>query len=155
MTRDRSLRILILLAAATPGMALRAAAQASTATNSVAAASVDGAAEAFARYTAQQGQPGPWTQETVEIDASLPKLSKAGKLRAIRRLLPFGQPQYQVLEMEGDRTVKQQVINRYLTEDAQNSKLSPDSIAITPANYKFQYKGIVDAPGGKAYVFAI
>ena len=46
-----------------------------------------------------------WTLETVEIDASLPKLEKHGRLRAIRRRLPLGKPSYQVLEIAGDQTV--------------------------------------------------
>src|SRR5579863_5554481 len=64
---------------------------------------------AFARYTAGLEQTTPWNLETIEIDASLPKLKKRGRMRAIRRLLPFGKPEYQVLEIVGDQTVKQQV----------------------------------------------
>ena len=68
------------------------------------------AAIAFARYIVGLEQERPWSLETVEIDASLPKLEKEGRLRAIRRLLPLGRPEYQVLEIAGDQTVKQQVI---------------------------------------------
>ena len=56
------------------------------------------ASMAFARYLAGL-EASPWNLETVEIDASLPKLQKHGRLRAIRRLLPFGKPEYQVLEI--------------------------------------------------------
>ena len=83
------------------------------------AESTAGAGLAFARYIAALEQASPWNLETVEIDASLPKLEKRGRLRAIRRFLPFGKPEYQVLRVEGDRTVRQQVIARYLTADAQ------------------------------------
>jgi hypothetical protein len=48
---------------------------------------------ALARYIAGLEQVSPWSFETVEIDASLPKLEKRGRLRAIRRLLPFGKPE--------------------------------------------------------------
>jgi len=76
-----------------------------------------GAAIAFARYTAGLELASPWNLETIEIDASLPKLEKHGRLRAIRHLLPFGKPEYQVLELAGDQTVKQQVIVRYLSAE--------------------------------------
>src|SRR5438128_5231673 len=57
------------------------------------------AARAFARYIVGLQQESPWSLETVEIDASLPKLGKQGRLRAIRRLLPHGRPECQVLEI--------------------------------------------------------
>jgi hypothetical protein len=117
--------------------------------------SLDGAAAAFARYTAVQPEAGPWRQETIVIDAYLPKLARQGRLSAVRRLLPFGRPQYQVLESTGDHMVKQQVIARYLSEDERASQLPPSSFAITPANYRFHYKGPVQTAAGIAYVFAI
>ena len=82
--------------------------------------------------------PGVWKR--VEIDASLPKLEKEGRLRAIRRLLPLGRPEYQVLEIAGDQTVRQQVIVRYLSAEAQAAAIPASSVAITLANYKFRYK---------------
>src|SRR5271166_1035101 len=73
---------------------------------------------ALARYTAGLTQVKPWSLETIEIEASLPGLEKHGRLRAIRRLLPFGKPEYHVLETAGDQTVRQEVIYRYLSADA-------------------------------------
>jgi hypothetical protein len=64
-----------------------------------------GAGAAFARYIAHLETADSWTLETVEIDASLPKLEKQGRLRAIRRLLPLGRPTYQVLELAGDQNM--------------------------------------------------
>jgi hypothetical protein len=113
------------------------------------------AAMAFARYTAGLQHESPWTLETIEIDASLPKLEKQGRLRAIRRLLPFGRPEYQVLEIVGDQTVKQQVIVRYLSEDVRAAAIPASLVAITVANYKFRYKGEVDNGGSVAYAFLI
>lgn len=110
---------------------------------------------AFARYTAGLEQAGPWNPETVEIDASLPKLHESGRLRAIRRLLPFGKPEYQVLEVAGDRTVKQQVIVRYLSGEEEAAAIPASSVAITPANYKFRYRGLVKTGEASAYVFLI
>src|SRR6202035_2825377 len=97
----------------------------------------------------------PWNLETVEIDASLPKLGKKGRLRAIRCLLPLGRPEYQVLEIAGDQTVRQQVIVRYLSEQVRAAALPPSSVTITLANYKFRYTGAVKAGGTIAYVFLI
>jgi hypothetical protein len=111
------------------------------------------AAAALARYVASPDQVGPWSLETVEIDASLPKLEKSGRLRAIRRLLPFAKPQYQVLEVAGDRTVRQQVIVRYLSAEMEAATIPASSTAITTANYNFGYKSSLG--GDTAYVFLI
>ena len=97
------------------------------------------AAIALERYIRSQGEVGQWPLETIQIDASLPKLAKNGRLRAMRRLLPFGHPQYQVLESTGDSMVKQQVIVRYLSADAKTTELPAPSVAIIPANYRFRY----------------
>jgi len=85
----------------------------------------------------------PWSLETVDIDASLPKLGKQGRLRAIRRLLPLGKPEYQVLEIAGDQTVKRQVIARYLSAEVEGAAIPASSVAMTPANYKFRYEGSI------------
>jgi hypothetical protein len=113
------------------------------------------AAMAFARYIVGLEQESPWSLETVEIDASLPKLEKEGRLRAIRRLLPLGRPEYQVLEIAGDQTVRQQVIVRYLSAEVQAAAIPASSVAITLANYKFHYKGAVNTGGTIAYAFLI
>jgi hypothetical protein len=90
----------------------------------------------------------------LEIDASLPKLAEHGRLHAIRELV-LGRPQYQALRIEGDRTVRQQVIARYLSAEAQAEALPSDSVAVSPANYKFRYKGSIGSAGTLAYVFEI
>lgn len=117
--------------------------------------STAGAGMAFARYTAGLEQASPWSLETIEIDASLPKVEKQGRLRAIRRLLPFGKLEYQVLEIAGDQTVKQQVIVRYLSAEERAAAIPASSVAISPANYKFHYKGSVKNGETIAYAFQI
>jgi hypothetical protein len=114
----------------------------------------DGAAMAFASYIACQTQTPPWNVEAIEIGASLPKMKTQGRLRAIRRLL-LGKPQYQVLELEGDSTVRQQVILRYLSAQIQAAAIPASSVAITPVNYSFSYKGPVETAGALAYSFTI
>lgn len=113
------------------------------------------ASMAFARYVAGLEEASPWSLETVEIDASLPKFEKRGRFRAIRRLLPFGKPEYQVLEIAGDQTVRQQVITRYLSAEVRAAAIPASSIAITPANYKFHYKGAVRTGETVTYAYLI
>jgi hypothetical protein len=113
------------------------------------------ASMAFARYVAGLELANPWSLETVEIDASLPKLEKRGRLRAIRRLLAFGKPEYQVIEIAGDQTVRQQVIIRYLSAEVRAAAMPASSVAMTPENYKFRYKGPVMIGETVAYAFLI
>jgi len=110
---------------------------------------------AFARYISGREHENAWSVETVEIDASLPKLGKHGRLRAIRRLLPLGKPEYQVLEIAGDETIKQQVIARYLSAQVRAAAIPASSVAITLTNYKFRYQGAVKTGESTAYVFLI
>jgi len=101
-------------------------------------------AEAALERYAASSEWAPWAIESVEIHASLPKREKTGWLRAIRRLAPIGKSRYEVLQLTGDRTVKEQVIARYLKAEERASELPARSVAITPANYKFAYKRMVD-----------
>jgi hypothetical protein len=137
--------IVLSLALVVPGRASDAAIMDSTA----------GASLAFARYTAGLEEISPWRLETVEIEASLPKLEKTGRMRAIRRVLPFGKPEYQVLEITGDSTIRKQVIVRYLSAEVMASAIPASSVAITPANYRFRYKGAVQTSESVAYIFLI
>jgi hypothetical protein len=112
------------------------------------------AAMALERFIANQQPDGRTSVETIEIEASLPKLNKSGRLRAIRRILA-NRPEYQVVEMSGDSMVKRQLIVRYLEADERAAELSNASTAITPASYKFRYVGAVQLREDLAYVFRI
>ncbi len=112
----------------------------------------------LARYAAiveQSSQRLDCRKVAVEIEASLPKLAKRGRLRAVREMVYPGRPEYRDLEIEGDRTVRQQVIARYLSADAQAAALPSGSVAVSPANYKFRYVGAIGAAGALTYVFEI
>jgi len=113
------------------------------------------AAIAFARYIAGSSQNAPWDAEIIEIEASLPRLGKQGRLRAVRRLESLGKPQYQSVEMAGDETVKQQVIVRYLTAEAKAAEVPAASVAVTPVNYKFSFKGTRQTAAATTYHFSI
>jgi hypothetical protein len=137
-----------------PALPLLAAALAVALAPPLRAAQNPEAAAALSQYFSGSGAVR-WTAETMEIDASLPKLGKTGQFEAIRRLLPLGQTRYQVLQVTGDSTVKEQVIVRYLKAQQRASEMPPVSVAITPANYKFAYKGVGTFMDRPAYVFQI
>ena len=109
---------------------------------------------ALQRYIAGQEKGGSWPVELIEIQASLPKWKKIGKLRAIRRIVSTGAPNYKVLEFGGDPTVEHQVISRYITADERAAALPAASSAITPANYKIRFVGTVSGPR-VAYAFRV
>jgi hypothetical protein len=113
------------------------------------------ASRAFARYLAGATHGPPWSPETIEIEAALPKLQKHGRLRAIRRTTPEGTVDFEVLEIDGDRIVRQQVMERYLNAQITAAGMSPASLAITPENYQFRYQGPVQSAEGVAYAFQI
>jgi hypothetical protein len=91
----------------------------------------------------------------VDINASLPKLKKQGKLHALRRISALGRITYERLAFEGDGTVKSQVIARYLTAEIEAQRNPSPDLAVTPANYKFKYKGGSEVEGRPAYVFQV
>lgn len=91
----------------------------------------------------------------VEVQAALPKLSKRGRLQAIQHYVPLGRPEFQVLHVEGDRTVTQQVIARYLSAKSQAEAMPSSLVAVSAANYKFRYVGFIGTDRTLAYVFHI
>jgi hypothetical protein len=91
----------------------------------------------------------------VEIDASLPKLKKHGRLHALRRISPLGLIKYEKAQFEGDGMVNKEIIARYLTAEVEAQKQQSPAIAVTPENYKFKYKGMKWDAGQNLYVFAI
>jgi hypothetical protein len=92
----------------------------------------------------------------MDIEASLPKLKKQGRLHALRRISSLGRITYEALRFEGDSTVKNNVIARYLTAEAQaqNSDES-EALAVTPENYRFKYKGLQQLDGRNTHVFQV
>src|SRR6266481_9743563 len=78
-------------------------------TERTAADACPAASAVLQRFILSQERASGWPLETIEIEASLPKLKKAGWLRAIRRTFQAEKPRYDVLEIAGDRTVKTQI----------------------------------------------
>lgn len=89
----------------------------------------------------------------IEIDAALPKLRKTGRLQALRSISKLGQITYQGLRFIGDNTIKKDVIVRYLSAERQTRDVS--ALAITPKNYKFKYKGLVERDRQLVHVFQL
>jgi hypothetical protein len=89
----------------------------------------------------------------VDIDATLPRLEKHGKLRALRTISKLGRITYKALGFSGDNTVKQEVISRYL--QAESEARDSGSLAITPANYKFRYSGRIVQDGRTMQVLEV
>ena len=89
----------------------------------------------------------------VAIDAKLPRLEKQGKLIALRTISTLGKITYKMLGFQGDDTIKQEVIARYIQAEMEAAK--SDEIAITPANYKFRHKGSIEQNGVRTEMFQI
>jgi hypothetical protein len=111
---------------------------------------------ALALYLASAAQGDRWSVPNgaiVEIDAYLPGLAEEGHLRAIRAWAESKTPEYQAIHLDGDASVKQQVIARYLNAEQQAAAMPASSLAITPANYKFRCVG--SSSGTPVYLFRI
>ena len=91
----------------------------------------------------------------VEIQASLPKLKKHGRLHALRHISKLGRITYEHLAFEGDGTIKNQVIARYLAAEVEAQTENAPALAVTPTNYKFSYKSKAQVDGRATYVFIV
>jgi hypothetical protein len=91
----------------------------------------------------------------VEIEANLPQLQKHGRLRALRRISRLGSITYEAVRFEGDKTVKSNIIARYLAAEAEAQSGDESLLAVTPANYKFKYKGHSGDGENQIYIFQL
>jgi hypothetical protein len=101
----------------------------------------DAVVENYWAASRQQQQAFQGSSMEVDIEASLPKLQKHGRLQGLRRISRLGRITYEALHFEGDNSVKHHVIARYLAADSESQAEGAPSLAVTPANYKFKYKG--------------
>lgn len=151
----KSIRLLVLTSA------FMAAAVWAGSPDEAAAASITTAvnpSSVLARYLAS-GSAGPsWNPEVLDIEASIPGLGKRASLSAIRRDPADeegGKPRYEVLASAGDRTVRQQVIARYVSAEGDAAALPAASVAIAPENYRFRYAGSITDGASPVYIFEI
>jgi hypothetical protein len=115
----------------------------------------DSIVEQFCAATRGQDRLLQGSTMDVEISASLPKLNKKAKMSALRRVSALGRITYEKLRFEGDGTVKKQIINRYLSAEAEAQEDPSLAIALTPENYNFKYKGKSDLDGRETYLFDV
>ena len=113
---------------------------------------------AFARYATSHVERDPFKQSGpvgVIIEASLPGLYKSAALLAVRKQGEDKRSELQVLQIAGDGTVADEVIERYFALRHEVDILPLSSVAITPSNYKFHYAGEVRTGGAMAYLYDI
>ena len=120
-----------------------------------ASAPSDAIVENYCTASQAQAQTTRGASMDVEIDATLPKLKKHGRLHALRRISPLGLIRYERAQFEGDRVVIREVISRYLTAEVDAQKDQSTEIAVTPRNYKFKSKGMKQSDGQDVYVFEV
>ena len=120
-------------------------------------AAPDNLNEVISRYVAaQQAQQDALrgARMEVEIDAQLPSLEKKGKLRVLRMISRFGKISFdQIGQFIGDPVVKKEVIGKYL--ELEQKQRESGTIAITPANYKFQISAILSQEDKQTYIFKL
>ncbi|HTX34896.1 MAG TPA: hypothetical protein VME43_07740 [Bryobacteraceae bacterium] len=90
----------------------------------------------------------------LDIQASVPKLKKHGRLQALRRISALGRITYEVLHFEGDGVIKNHVIEHYLAAERE-AQSKQAALAVTPANYKFKFKGRGQLDGREVYLFQV
>ncbi len=91
----------------------------------------------------------------VDIAAEVPKLHQKGHLQALRKISQIGRITYDALRFEGDRSIKSEVIVRFLNAEAESREKPNDSIKITRANYKFKHKGTMLFNGRTVHVLQL
>jgi hypothetical protein len=115
----------------------------------------DSVVENYCAATRHQEKSLEGASMDVEIDASLPKLKKHGRLQALRRILPLGLIKYEKARFEGDNIVNKEVITRYLTAEVEAQKNPSPADAVTPDNYRFKAKGMVQLDGRDVYLYQV
>lgn len=104
-----------------------------------------------------QAQSEKTASMTVDISASVPRLKRQGKFHALRTIFARKKVTYGNISFEGDSSIKTQVIGRYLTAEAQtmtDARQTYDA-AVTPANYKFAFRGQSQLDGRPVYLFDV
>lgn len=90
----------------------------------------------------------------VEIEASLPTLKRKGKFHAIRQISKLGQVTYRAVTFQGDNTIKNEVIARYLQAEKESAERGL-SLRPTPENYKFKYYGLYGEGDWQLHLFEL
>ncbi len=96
------------------------------------------------------------SQMKVDIVASVPRLEKTASLQGFRTVSSGGAISYDSIQLTGDESVRHQIIARYLAAEV-NAGHEHDLrlLALTPDNYRFQYRSLDELDGHKAWVFDV
>jgi len=113
----------------------------------------DAIVENYCAATKRQAQVMQNATMDVEIAGSIPKLKKQGRLHALRHITALGRITYDALRFQGDDTIKKNVIAKYL--QAEEETQQDPSVAVSPDNYKFKYKGRDQLEGRDVHVFEV
>lgn len=89
-----------------------------------------------------------------EIEASLPSLNRKGKFHALRQISKLGQITYKAITFQGDNTIKNDVIARYLQAEKEAAEKG-GNLGRTPDNYKFKYYGVYGEGEWKLHLFEL
>src|SRR5579872_639988 len=104
-----------------------------------------------ARRTQQEAMRG--VQMEASIDAKLPKLEKQGRMQVLRKISRLGKISFRMLGFQGDNTIKQEVIARYL--NLETDETGKTDTSVTPDNYRFHLKSTISDIGHRVYVFQV
>ena len=113
-------------------------------------------AEALDRYLASSTGQRACTDfiSAVQIDASIPKLRKQGRMTGLKRVSGSGQVIYRSLQFTGDRVIRTAVIARFLARDAKPAANMEDA-PLSRRSYRVTYEKSADYNGVTAYVYHV
>ncbi len=89
-----------------------------------------------------------------DIEASLPSMNKKGKFHALRQISKLGQVTYKKITFQGDNTIKNDVIARYLNAEKEAAEKG-GNLGRNLENYKFKYYGEFPWGPTKLHLFAL
>lgn len=85
----------------------------------------------------------------------LPKMEKSATLDAKRHINKAGVIEYDTTDRQGDLTIQKYLIATFINGEMENSSKDSSKVAVTPANYKFKFKGMREKDGRPVCVFEI
>lgn len=106
------------------------------------------------RTVVQAAQLGSYSAVTV-IRAQLPDTKQSGEYELQRHFSAPHHLTFKPVQFTGDNFVRNNVILRLLQSEVDHQKDDPELNAITPANYKFSYKGTTELGERVVHVYQI
>jgi hypothetical protein len=85
----------------------------------------------------------------------LKKLNKSALVEARRHVSADGAVDYDLIARDGDKTIQKELINRFIGTEVDPHRSSGNTVAITPDNYKFKFKGTREEAGRSVDVFEL